>query len=438
MQTSQYCPKRVSEKIPPYSYASGMQSSSARNLQHYQERECASFHFGSQTQASSDPVGLVCAPHSQTVADVPGLGKGSSKLDAAGSRRIKKTTILPSTSRFKSHLARTAPALLGQPTMADVRSLLRNERTSRRINHPQASYSSSGTLTCTVCRIPIKSESLWEGHLRSSGHVTRSRQNNGDGSSTTASESRKRKASEVDDEGDHSKRPKASKPASGLPQDFFDESAALEAPHLPGEPERQASTEMASHPKLPPPIVTPLPSNNLPSDFFDPSAAPVAVAPSKQAAADAVATDTVDEDEYAAFEREIAAPSLLTADATITAAPISAAELAARATAEANTQRKEQADADMEGEQEDAVRRMEVEIDEMEELEERVKRLRDRREELRRRAEARSGDSVGMEDAVGEDASRKSGTASRAAEEKDGDEDEDDEAEWDDWAFRPV
>src|SRR5579871_6145986 len=57
--------------------------------------------------------------------------------------------------------------------MADVRSLLRNERNARRISHPHATYSTTGTLVCLVCHIQLKSESLWNGHLRSAQHAMR-------------------------------------------------------------------------------------------------------------------------------------------------------------------------------------------------------------------------------------------------------------------------
>ncbi|KAL2177516.1 uncharacterized protein P884DRAFT_259745 [Thermothelomyces heterothallicus CBS 202.75] len=57
--------------------------------------------------------------------------------------------------------------------MADVRALLRQQRAARRIEHPHASYSDTGKLICTVCNDHIKTESLWDGHLRSAGHRQR-------------------------------------------------------------------------------------------------------------------------------------------------------------------------------------------------------------------------------------------------------------------------
>ncbi|KAL2161849.1 hypothetical protein VTH06DRAFT_7633 [Thermothelomyces fergusii] len=57
--------------------------------------------------------------------------------------------------------------------MADVRALLRQQRAARRIEHPHASYTDSGKLICTVCNDHVKTESLWDGHLRSTGHRQR-------------------------------------------------------------------------------------------------------------------------------------------------------------------------------------------------------------------------------------------------------------------------
>ncbi|KAL1898473.1 hypothetical protein Sste5346_003376 [Sporothrix stenoceras] len=54
--------------------------------------------------------------------------------------------------------------------MADVRALLRQQRTARRIDHPHAIYSDSGKLSCAVCREQVRPESAWDDHLRSAQH----------------------------------------------------------------------------------------------------------------------------------------------------------------------------------------------------------------------------------------------------------------------------
>lgn len=139
---------------------------------------------------------------------------------------------------------------------------------------------------------------------------------------------------------------------------------------------------------------------------------------------------TVDEDEWAAFEREVAAPSRLpqapaaiTAEATISAAPVTAEELAAQQDrAKASTARSREAE--LEGEREDAARLLEEEFDEMDQLEERVRRLKHKREELRK---ARAGDQP-------HDEVMNSAPAEQDVAESESEDDEDED--WDDWRFK--
>ncbi|EPE02131.1 coiled-coil domain-containing protein 16 [Ophiostoma piceae UAMH 11346] len=56
--------------------------------------------------------------------------------------------------------------------MADVRAMLRQQRSARRIDHPHAVYSDSGKLSCSVCREPVRLESAWDDHVRSQLHRT--------------------------------------------------------------------------------------------------------------------------------------------------------------------------------------------------------------------------------------------------------------------------
>lgn len=137
----------------------------------------------------------------------------------------------------------------------------------------------------------------------------------------------------------------------------------------------------------------------------------------------------VNEDEWAAFEREVVAPTrvqqapaAITAEATISAAPVSAEELAAQRERETATTARAR-EAELEGEREDAARFMEEEFDEMDQLEERVRRLKQMREELRqKRAEDQARD-VPM---ASEDR--------QAAAESESEDDEDED--WDDWRFK--
>lgn len=323
--------------------------------------------------------------------------------------------------------------------MADVRSLLRSERASRRIQHVHASYSTSGALVCLVCHITLKAESLWELHLKSTDHVKRLHRLR-DGKLENPPEAppptsitnggRKRKAGSEEELGQE--RKKAKPAVEGVPADFFDggrEPAKPEASEDTKE-ERVAVQEEASgtaETQLAKPQAA-----GLPPGFFDAS--------SKGAAS---ATTAVDEDEWAAFERDVATlpaetfvPSALTAAATITAAPLSAAELAARSTAEASTQ-KELKEAELEGEREDAARQLEDEFDQMEELEDRVRRLRAKREELRQKREGSAmmqmDTNGGRAGVVLNDDER---ATENAGEDEDDDDDDDVEDEWEEWRLR--
>lgn len=146
-------------------------------------------------------------------------------------------------------------------------------------------------------------------------------------------------------------------------------------------------------------------------------------------AASQPASGTVDEDEWAAFEREVVAPTrvpqapaAITAEATISAAPVSAEELAAQQEREKTTTARAR-EAELEGEREDAARFMEEEFDEMDQLEERVRRLKQMREELRQKRAEDQAQDLPM---TSED--------QQAAAESESEDDEDED--WDDWRFK--
>lgn len=136
----------------------------------------------------------------------------------------------------------------------------------------------------------------------------------------------------------------------------------------------------------------------------------------------------IDEEAWAAFEREVAeqsdephVPAAVRAEATISAAPMTAAEIAAQEErAKASTVRTREAE--LEGEREDAARLLEEEFDEMDQLEERVRRLKQKREELR---EARAKDQT-QDEPMG----------SAAAEHVESESEDDDDEDWDDWRFK--
>ena len=268
--------------------------------------------------------------------------------------------------------------------MADVRSLLRNERAQRRINHPNAVYTATGTLECSVCHIPLKSDQeTWNKHLKSTQHAMRQERLRLNGGRPVASEntrevsmSKKRKADEV---GDDSR--KKTKPQVGVPGGFIGEVIEANASRT-KRPLKERTIESK-------------PSRAVVADGAPIEDKPNLSAKSSEPIPHSNGDNTapIDEDEWAAFERDIATPppepskpSVLTAEADVTAAPLTAVELAAQAREQANQQAREQREAGIEGEKEDAARALEEEFDEMEGLEERVARLKRMREELRARS----------------------------------------------------
>jgi zinc finger protein 830 len=265
----------------------------------------------------------------------------------------------------RNHISATPNTFEIRATMADVRSLLKNERAARRIQHKHASYSTTGTLLCLVCHLQLKSESLWEGHLRSAGHIMRVQKLEVDEKEAPESTipepqpSGKKRKADSDEEGRDTIH-KRSKPLNGfLPEGFFD----------------SGSEPVADTSKLPSPTT----EIQIPSRPATP-AKPVEEIPKRP-------EPTVDEDEWAAFEADIAAADVpvIDNDAIISAPAMTAAELEKKSLEEDYAQRKERQEAELEGDKEDAARKMEEELEEMEGLEARVKRLREKREELRKK-----------------------------------------------------
>ncbi|OIW25453.1 hypothetical protein CONLIGDRAFT_94036 [Coniochaeta ligniaria NRRL 30616] len=158
------------------------------------------------------------------------------------------------------------------------------------------------------------------------------------------------------------------------------------------------------------------------------------------------AAQVIDEDEWAAFEADllhsntngtsvragIAAPE----DAVIFAPAMTADELAAKSAEEERERRRATADVELDNEKEDATRALEEEFEDMEELEARVRRLKERREALRHH----SG-TPPVTVAVGSEEEKRAGAAvitgkenGEDAEESDNEEDDDDDEDADDWA----
>ncbi|KAM0123749.1 hypothetical protein ACHAQE_000483 [Botrytis cinerea] len=300
--------------------------------------------------------------------------------------------------------------------MADVRSLLKNERAARRIQHQYAGYSTAGNLMCLVCHLQMKSESLWEGHLRSPGHILRlSKQQETERERNATADtnsndgiSKKRKLDDEDEDtdmeyGTQKKRSKATP-------------TALEGFFVPAEDSLNERSESPSKPAIPHDLQIP----SRPATPAKPTKSPP---PIKQT--------TIDEDEWAAFEADIAAadvPTEVESEAVIFAPAMTAAEVEARSAEEEKARRKEKLEAEVEGDKEDASRKLQEEFEEMEGLEQRVKRLREKREALRSKEK----------EAIATVPIPTEATAAIAANDEldDDDDDDDDEDDWDGFRLR--
>jgi hypothetical protein len=289
-------------------------------------------------------------------------------------------------------LARLYFSLLKRPTaisasMADVRSLLRSELASR------GSSAQAGT----------------------AGRITKKRKID---STDDPIRKRSRPAGPISDEQPREAQPGNSDTSELLDNDAF-ERDALEneeaGPELPSDEDRPEASAAAA--------------DSLTARLPDQDMTPTLSASSKP--------QEIDEDEWAAFEREVATPArapqvpaAALAAATISAAPVSAEELAAQQQREKQELLRAREE-DAEGEKEDAARLLEEEFDEMEQLEERVKRLKEKREELRRQnatGEDESANGSVVEPERAQNITQQDGYESE--EEDEGDED------WDDWRFR--
>ncbi|KAI1486506.1 hypothetical protein F5X96DRAFT_654693 [Biscogniauxia mediterranea] len=412
--------------------------------------------------------------------------------------------------------------------MSDARALLRAHRAENRIKHPHAAYSDAGKLLCKLCHETVKSESLWEAHIRGPNHkktLQALQQRNStaptaaaEAGKTTADESSgihsKRKHDDVDEsmsdpDGEDTdlirkKRSKTGVAGNGSTnnnnEDKRQTSPALgrrtsgtpvqgveiAIPSRPATP-LAGSNSATSTPKntapvgrspligpestssaaIPPPLPISTESLVAASQKGPPATIPTShpanynatttttTTSSAAPASAAVQPSAVDEAEWAAFEAEMAdepepqpQPSIpaaaVYAQPSISAPALTAEQLAAKSQEEANERRKHLLEAEIADEREDATRALEAEFEEMEELEGRVRRLKERRDELlSRRGGANSGSNevdmkTGDEVATAGKGSVSVGKENRGeGEEEEDDEDDEDDEEEDDWdAFR--
>ena len=251
--------------------------------------------------------------------------------------------------------------------MSDVRSLLASERASRRISHPDLSYTKSGVLNCLVCDLLIKSEALWEGHQKSANHKKNAKAKIA-GALKPETSSKKRKIDFEDEEAVQDAQDDARKKTKPTSAVLATRSGSSRSLH-----EEVQQTRV------------PVPASELQEPWQGEGHVP-------KSATDPAAS--VNEDEWASFEREVLpmtqipeqnlAPPMTYDAATISAAPVSAAELASRNEADGTTRRENEAEAEKEEEEQ----RMVEEFDIQEDLEERVRKLKEKREALRRASDA--------------------------------------------------
>ncbi|KAI0429053.1 hypothetical protein F5Y09DRAFT_311330 [Xylaria sp. FL1042] len=401
--------------------------------------------------------------------------------------------------------------------MADARALLRAHRAENRIKHPLAAYSDAGKLLCKLCHDVVKTESLWDTHIRSQIHRQRvqtlqqNQQQPSPPSQSTEESTQKRKRDEED----------ADEPMSGAGEDYdtarakrSKTDAAVSCPSTangtgngvegsrekdkektqtpPGLARRTSGTpvqgvEIAipSRPATPlagsnstvstPKAITMARSPLVGSDRNSTSGASVASIPISNDMLTIPAQKTtqvpttrndittaqassgaVDEAEWAAFEAEMSAldapapappasgaANHLYIDATISAPALTAAQVAAKSEEEEHERRKQAMEAEMAGEREDATRALEAEFEEMEELEGRVRRLKQRREELRkesvmnlRGAATTTSTTTTLKAGGAADGKENVRTDGLDGEEEDDDDDEEEEDEWDGFRFR--
>ncbi|KAL1888755.1 hypothetical protein Cpir12675_006052 [Ceratocystis pirilliformis] len=340
--------------------------------------------------------------------------------------------------------------------MTDVRSLLRQQQAARRITHKLAIYTDSGKLACLLCDELVKTESLWDTHIRSKGHRLRVQtqtmeaerpesrgqkrsapiltptQNSPDAEMEEPASKKRNLSVPLDgDEGkdarvyastsqiNASKDPRL---GSSVPRRLSGAPSAgmeIQIPSRPATPSRstiQSATSGSSDMALPTPNA---------------DSVSVSAAEKRPTTTDAGA---IDEDEWAAFEADIAATTTAySADATISAPAMTAEEVATAAEQSAKEGHKEPTMKQIEEEKEDAKRLLESEFEEMEELEAKVRQLKEKREALRKQvgntaARVQAGQ-VGPEKDISADAN----TNNPDGGDDDGSDDDESDSE-DDWA----
>ncbi|KAI6778546.1 uncharacterized protein J7T54_003296 [Emericellopsis cladophorae] len=333
--------------------------------------------------------------------------------------------------------------------MSDARALLREQRAARRITHPYATYTPSNTLLCTLCRQSVKTESLWDSHLASASHKSRlaalketspqeqvkkqARQGPSEDGPNSIAEADGGKTLEMEVVTSHKKRKHSADDTSSCSDDqmskrskpSLDEPAARTPPSLTRRSSRTPSQGMELQ----------IPSR--PATPRDPAAAATTtskelqaqILPEENGEAENGNKDTVDEDEWAAFEADIAA-SAIPVEANISAPAMSAADLMNQPAEEHKPSKPE---IDLQDEREEAQRALEEEFDEMKDLEAKVLKLKERREDLRKR---RAESLQGAKPTIPEDERGGKENEAVVGKDEESDDEDEDEDDWDGFRFR--
>ncbi|KAM0343474.1 hypothetical protein ACHAPU_008505 [Fusarium lateritium] len=345
--------------------------------------------------------------------------------------------------------------------MSDVRSLLRQQRAARRIEHPYAAYSDAGKLLCTLCHEHVKTETLWDSHVRGEAHKARlikaqTASANGSNSQQTAQKRKLDETEEAIDDGggdiemddDRRKRNKTDGADGEEDKDVKDQNVTpprltrrtsttpsqgieMQIPSRPATPAHRDGSSSSTSGGQPSTLTLQSVSVNHSSRRLS------SLAKDDRPAATEAA---VDEAEWAAFEADIAATTAPYDEDAVISAPAMTAEETAAAEAQKEEEaekRRAQVDVDLEDEKEEATRALEEEFEEMEELEARVRRLKEKREALRKRGGS-SSQEAGLENMTSHGKENVEIPAIEEKDEEDEDEDEDEEDDWDVFRFRAA
>ncbi|KAK7934633.1 hypothetical protein PG985_000128 [Apiospora marii] len=376
--------------------------------------------------------------------------------------------------------------------MSDARSLLRAHRAANRIEHPHAAYSDAGKLLCKLCHEAIKSESLWDGHLRSAAHrqkLTALQQSSSTSSTsrpaaaptettenattntittttTTINHKRKHGADEDDIDMDEAEGTAAAagEDAARMKKKSRTDTGSTEAgerasntpPSLTrrtsNAPEKGVEIAIPSRPATPqlngrsPLIGSGSEHSSTPNTSHGAKGPTSAAAPTTTTSTNTAAATqkSIDEAEWALFEAEIAndaeptppppsaVPNPNNGDAVISAPALTADQVAAKSQEEEHERRKLRFDAEIADEREDATRALEDEFDEMEELEARVRKLKEKREELRKGSMASLRAAAAVDGGSGKTKAAGKENGGLAEESEEDDDEEDDEEDFDD------